>query len=230
MGGSLHLWSSEKGTNNPDPWWCRRCWRQCGAAVIAAASGDEEAHVKSIGASRVITIEKCSLRRSCERRSTRSSTWPVATHKKWSFLVLREGGHHMAATQLVSQEEAARHRVSGTMKMLAPSPDMLGRIARLLEDGTIRPDVSRSCTHSRMRPRLGRTSPGNCHGFVGCRLVGRERQEAGHTARPCFVWPRHLQAFEQAFSGRIRGGAVQAETMIDGLLWRTSALKMEYES
>ena len=59
---------------------------------------------------------------------------------------------------------------------------------------------------------------------------GPGAQEAGHTARPCFVWPRHLQAFEQAFSGRIRGGAVQAKTMIDGLLWWTSALKMEYES
>ena len=42
----------------------------------------------------------------------------------------------------VTQEEAARHRVSGAMMRLAPSADMLGKIARLLEEGTIRPDVA----------------------------------------------------------------------------------------
>src|SRR6202166_4087435 len=31
---------------------------------------------------------------------------------------------------------------------------------------------------------------------MGCRPVGRERQNAGRTARSCFVWPRHLP-FEQ---------------------------------
>ena len=25
---------------------------------------------------------------------------------------------------------------------------------------------------------------------MGCRPVSRERQDAGHTARSCFVWPR----------------------------------------
>src|SRR5438270_13830682 len=43
-----------------------------------------------------------------------------------------------------------------------------------------------------MRPRPGRTSPETCQGFMGCRPVGRERQDAGHTARSCFVWPRRL--------------------------------------
>src|SRR5258706_12464594 len=49
--------------------------------------------------------------------------------------------------------------------------------------------MSRPCTRSRMRPRPGRTSPGTCQGFMGCRPVGRERQDAGHTARSCSVWP-----------------------------------------
>jgi NADPH:quinone reductase-like Zn-dependent oxidoreductase len=34
------------------------------------------------------------------------------------------------------------HRVSGVMMRLAPSGDGLGKIARLLEEGTIRPDVA----------------------------------------------------------------------------------------
>ena len=59
-----------------------------------------------------------------------------------SFLVLKEGGHLVSATQPVSQEEAARHRVSGMMMRLAPSGDGLGKIGRLLEEGTLRPDVA----------------------------------------------------------------------------------------
>jgi NADPH:quinone reductase-like Zn-dependent oxidoreductase len=62
--------------------------------------------------------------------------------QKRSFLVLKEGGHLVSATQPVSQEEAAKQRVSGAMMRLAPSADVLGRIARLLEEGTIRPDVA----------------------------------------------------------------------------------------
>src|SRR5437867_7362884 len=62
--------------------------------------------------------------------------------QKRSFLVLKEGGHLVAATQPVSQEDTARHRVSGAMMRLTPSADGLGRIARLLEEGTIRPDVA----------------------------------------------------------------------------------------
>ena len=62
--------------------------------------------------------------------------------QKRSFLVLKEGGHLISATQPVSQEEAARHRVSGAMMRLAPSGEGLGKIARLLEEGTIRPDVA----------------------------------------------------------------------------------------
>src|SRR5438874_3722381 len=36
--------------------------------------------------------------------------------------------------------------------------------------------------------RPGRTSPGTCQAFMGCRPAGRERQGAGHTARSCSVW------------------------------------------
>jgi NADPH:quinone reductase-like Zn-dependent oxidoreductase len=55
---------------------------------------------------------------------------------------LKEGGHLISAVQPVSQEEAAKHRVFGAMMRLEPSADVLGRIARLLEAGTIRADVA----------------------------------------------------------------------------------------
>src|ERR1700688_100900 len=65
-----------------------------------------------------------------------------------------------------------------------------------------------------MRPRPGRTSPGTCQGFMGCRPVGRERQDAGRTARSCFVWPRHRQrvtdllAYGWAYCKRAEGPSV----------------------
>ena len=59
-----------------------------------------------------------------------------------SFLVLKEGGYLVSAVQPVSQEESARYRVTGVMMRLAPSGEVLGRIARLFEQGTLRPDVA----------------------------------------------------------------------------------------
>jgi NADPH:quinone reductase-like Zn-dependent oxidoreductase len=55
---------------------------------------------------------------------------------------LKEGGHLVSATQPVSQDEPARHHVSGEMMRLEPSADLLGKIARLLEDRTLRSDVA----------------------------------------------------------------------------------------
>jgi len=76
-----------------------------------------------------------------------SSTWSGGDAQKRSFLVLKEGGHLVSATRPVSHEETARHRFSGAMMRLAPSSDVLGKIARLLEEGTIRPDVANVYAH-----------------------------------------------------------------------------------
>jgi len=113
-----------------------------GASVIATASGDNEAYVKSIGASRVINYREAQFESVLREKVDTVFDLIGGDTQKRSFLVLKEGGHLVATTQPVSQEEAARHRVSGAMMRLAPSADMLGKIAGLLEEGTIRPDVA----------------------------------------------------------------------------------------
>jgi NADPH:quinone reductase-like Zn-dependent oxidoreductase len=113
-----------------------------GATVIATASGDDEAYLKSIGASQVIDYRKTQFEKVLREKVDVVFDLIGGDTQKRSFLVLKEGGHLVAATQPVSQEETARHRVSGAMMRLAPSGDGLGRIARLLEEGTIRPDVA----------------------------------------------------------------------------------------
>jgi NADPH:quinone reductase-like Zn-dependent oxidoreductase len=113
-----------------------------GATVIATASGDNEAYLKSIGASRVINYREAQFEKVLREKVDMVFDLIGGDTQKRSFRVLKEGGHLVATTQPVSQEEAARHRVSGAMMRLAPSADMLGKIARLLEEGTIQPDVA----------------------------------------------------------------------------------------
>ena len=113
-----------------------------GATVIVTASGDDEAYLNSIGASRVIDYREVRFEKVLREKVDVVFDLIGGDTQKRSFLVLKEGGHLVAATQPVSQEEAARHRVSGVMMRLAPSADVLDRIARLMEEGTIRPDIA----------------------------------------------------------------------------------------
>src|SRR5215471_18979313 len=113
-----------------------------GATVIATASGDDEMYLKSIGASRVINYREAQFEKVLQNKVDVVFDLVGGETQKRSFLVLKEGGYLVSAVQPVSQEEAAKHRVSGVIMRLAPSGDVLGRIGRLLEEGTIRPDVA----------------------------------------------------------------------------------------
>jgi len=113
-----------------------------GATVIATASGDDEAYLNSIGASRFIDYREEQFEKVLREKVDVVFDLVGGETQKRSFLVLKEGGHLVSAVQPVSQEEAARHRVSGEMMRLTPSGDVLSRIGRLLEEGTIRPDVA----------------------------------------------------------------------------------------
>jgi NADPH:quinone reductase-like Zn-dependent oxidoreductase len=113
-----------------------------GATVIATASGDDEAYLNSIGASRVIDYRKAQFEKVLQEKVDVVFDVIGGDTQARSFLVLKEGGHLISASQPVSPEESAKHHVSGAMMRLEPSGDGLGKIARLLEAGTIRPDVA----------------------------------------------------------------------------------------
>jgi NADPH:quinone reductase-like Zn-dependent oxidoreductase len=114
-----------------------------GANVIATASGDDEAYVTSLGASRVIDYRKLRFENVLREKMDVVFDLVGGDTQQRSFLVLKEGGHLVSAVQPVSQEESAKHHVSGEMMRLAPSAVELGKIARLLENRTILPDVAR---------------------------------------------------------------------------------------
>jgi NADPH:quinone reductase-like Zn-dependent oxidoreductase len=113
-----------------------------GATVIATASGDDEAYLNSLGASRVIDYREAQFEKVLREKVDVVFDLVGGETQKRSFLVLKEGGHLVDATQPVSLEETAMHHVSGEMMRLAPSGEVLGRIGRLLEEGAIRPDVA----------------------------------------------------------------------------------------
>ncbi len=113
-----------------------------GTTVIATASGDDEAYLKSIGASQVIDYRETEFEKVLREKVDVVFDLIGGDTQKRSFLVLKEGVYLVSAIQPVSQEETARYRVSGEMMRLEPSGEVLGRIARLLEEGTIRPDVA----------------------------------------------------------------------------------------
>ena len=113
-----------------------------GATVIATARASDEAYLKSIGASRVIDYREAQFEKVLREKVDMVFDLIGGDTQKRSFLVLKEGGHLVSAVQPVSPEEAGKHRVAGMMMRLAPSGEVLGKIGRLLEEETIRPDVA----------------------------------------------------------------------------------------
>jgi len=113
-----------------------------GAKVIVTASGQDEVYLKSIGASRVLNYREAPFEKVLQEKVNRVFDLVGGDTQKRSFLVLKEGGHLISAVQPVSPDEAAKHHVSGAMMRLAPSGDVLSKIAQLLEEGTLRPDVA----------------------------------------------------------------------------------------
>jgi NADPH:quinone reductase-like Zn-dependent oxidoreductase len=114
-----------------------------GANVIVTARGDDEAYLKSIGADRVIDYREGQFEKMLGEKVDVVFDLVGGETQMRSFLVLKEGGNLVSAVQPPSQEETARYRVSGEMMRLAPSGEVLGKIGRLLEEGTIRPDVAK---------------------------------------------------------------------------------------
>src|SRR3954464_9527364 len=91
-----------------------------GATVIATASGDDEAYLKSIGASRVINYREDQFDKVLREKVDVVFDLVGGDTQNRSFLVLKEGGRLVSTTQPVSPEETARYRVSGAMMRLPP--------------------------------------------------------------------------------------------------------------
>src|SRR6266699_666822 len=78
-----------------------------GATVIATASGDDEAYLNSIGASRVLDYREAQFEKILREKVDVVFDLVGGDAQKRSFLVLKEGGHLVSAVQLEKKKEAA---------------------------------------------------------------------------------------------------------------------------
>src|SRR5260370_33902982 len=115
---------------------------QAGANVIVTASGDDKAYLMAIGASRVIDYRTVRFENEVPDKVDVVFDLIGGETQQRSFQLLKKGGYLVAANQPVSQEEAAKHGVTGLMMNLTPSAEGLSRIARLLAEGSLRADVA----------------------------------------------------------------------------------------
>src|SRR5258706_4084948 len=112
-----------------------------GATVIVTASSDDEAYLNSVGASRVIDYREAQFEKILGEKVDVVFDLVGGDTQKRSLVVLKEGGR-LVSVSPVASEVAASYGVSGVMMKVAPSGDGLSRIARLLEEERIRPDVA----------------------------------------------------------------------------------------
>src|SRR4030088_3118106 len=84
-----------------------------GATVIATASGDDEAYLNSLGASRVIDYREARFENVLREKVDVVFDLIGGDTQKRSFLVLRDGGVRGAATASVARAEAGGHRLWG---------------------------------------------------------------------------------------------------------------------
>jgi NADPH:quinone reductase-like Zn-dependent oxidoreductase len=115
---------------------------QAGANVVVTGSSDDEPYLKAIGAYRLIDYRTSRFEVELPDKVDVVFDLIGGETQQRSFQVLKEGGYLVAANQPVSQEEAAKHGVIGLMMNVAPSAELLGRVARMLEDGSLRTDVA----------------------------------------------------------------------------------------
>src|SRR6266446_6525718 len=86
-----------------------------------------DTYLNSIGATLVIDYREAQFEKVLREKVDVVFDLIGGDTQRRSFLVLKDGGHLISAVQPVSQEETAKHRVSGAMMRLAPSGDGLGK-------------------------------------------------------------------------------------------------------
>jgi NADPH:quinone reductase-like Zn-dependent oxidoreductase len=116
---------------------------RAGATVIATASGNDEAYLNSLGASRVLDYRKTQFETALQEKVDVVFDLVGGGTQKRSFLVLKEGGHLLSATQPVSQEETVK---------------LSGRARQKLHDCSMPDENKRKANSAVMRTVLNRRS------------------------------------------------------------------------
>jgi NADPH:quinone reductase-like Zn-dependent oxidoreductase len=112
-----------------------------GARILATASADNAEYVRSLGADEVIDYHATRFETVAQNVDLVLDLIGSETQQR-SFGVLKPGGRLISTVQPPSQDEAAKHKVHAEMIFMKPSAQGLAQLAELVDDGTLRADVS----------------------------------------------------------------------------------------
>ena len=112
-----------------------------GARVIATASAKNLDHLRSIGADQVIDYQATRFEDVVKDVDVVLDTVGKDTQER-SWKVLKKGGLLIAIVGMPSQEKAQEFGVRAVRVGAGPNPEQLAEVARLVEEGRIRPVVS----------------------------------------------------------------------------------------
>jgi NADPH:quinone reductase-like Zn-dependent oxidoreductase len=113
-----------------------------GAKTIVTAGERDRDFLATLGADQVIDYQSTRFENEIKEKVDVVFDLIGGDVQQRSYAVLRKGGHLIAANQPVSQEEASKFNVTALMMDMQPSSKRLGEIAKLLEEGKVKPDVA----------------------------------------------------------------------------------------
>jgi NADPH:quinone reductase-like Zn-dependent oxidoreductase len=108
-----------------------------GAHVAATARGSAVSYVRSLGADEVVDFETTSFTDILHDYDAVLDTQGGAVYAS-SFSVLKKGGVIVTLAAQPDAERAAKHQVTAPPLMAGVTTDRLDRLARLVEDGTVK--------------------------------------------------------------------------------------------
>lgn len=113
-----------------------------GANVIVTSGASDEDFLIEMGANQVIDYQRSKFEDKISGKVDVVFDLIGGDVQQRSYAVLKKGGYLIAGNQPVSQEEASKHHVTALMMNMIPTSKRLNEIVKLLEKGTVKPDIA----------------------------------------------------------------------------------------
>lgn len=141
-----------------------------GATVIGTASARNESFLRELGVHEVVNYACQRFEEVVRDVDVVLDTIGGETLDR-SWQVLRPGGVLVSTTSVPSEKEAKQHRVRGVGVIVGPSARRLAELARVIDDGAVRPIVSEVLPLSDARKAHELSQTGHARGKIMLRVA-----------------------------------------------------------
>ncbi len=136
-----------------------------GARIFATASGRNHEFVSSLGADEVIDYTKTKFEDTVKDADVVFDTIGGDTQER-SFDALKKGGFLVSVVSPPSDEKATEHGVRATMIAVEPNGERLAEIARLVDEGHIKPNVEAVMHLNQVKEAFAKSRDGHTRGKI----------------------------------------------------------------